>query len=155
MRTRITIAAAGLLLATLTACGSGGNDNANPAACKTALAENYRKAMADPDGPSASAPSACTGLGATTLKRLTGEVISEYLDSDQAAKDLGTALPTPSASVSVSPECRAWLEKELQDASDNIDGASGLEACGDLSEDELQAAIDQATEELSGQTSTP
>lgn len=155
MRTRITIAAAGLLLATLTACGSGGDDSADPAACKTALAENYRKAMADPSAPSASEPSACTDLEAKTLKRLTGEVIAEYLDSDQAAKDLGGAIPTPSESASVSPECRAWIEEELRDSSDSVDGASGLEVCGDLSEEELQAAIDQVTDDLTAPTASP
>jgi hypothetical protein len=72
---------------------SGGD----PVACKAALAENYRAAMADPDGPTQPAPVACIGLDEGTLMRLTGEVVSEYLDSPEADEDLGRALESATA----------------------------------------------------------
>lgn len=59
-----------------------------------------------------------------------------------------SALPTPSALPSVSPECRAWISKEIQDDSSSIDATAGYAACGDLSDDELQAAIDRVEREL-------
>ena len=107
-------------------------------------------------GPEQKRPAACVGLDAKTLEKITGQVINEYLDSDQASKDLGkafedgmkSAIPTPSASTGVSPECRAWIAKEIQDSSSSIDATAGYAACGDLSDDELQAAIDGVEKEL-------
>lgn len=127
---------------------TGGNATvADPAACKTALAANYRKAMADGgNGPEQKQPAACVGVDAKTLKKITGEVVSEYLDSDQASKDLASVVPTPSESVS--PKCRAWIAKEIQDSSSSIDSAAGYAACGDLSDDELKKAIDEVEKEL-------
>lgn len=136
----------------------GGGPLANRAMCKAALSDRYRKVMANGGKrPKASSPPACVGLDEKTLEQITGEVFSEYLKSDQAKTDVDkalkdgmeSALATPSASTSVSPECRAWIVKEIQDSSDSVDGASGLKACGDLSDAELQAAIDQVTKELS------
>lgn len=75
----------------------GGDQVANPAACKTAMAANYRKAMADPQAPSASQPPACVGLSQATLQRIVGEVVSEYLDSDQAKRDMDKALQSATA----------------------------------------------------------
>lgn len=154
-------AIASLLLAAplLAACSSGDKTTADPKACKTVLADNYRKAMANGGkGPDQKEPAACKGLDQKTLERITGEVLKEYMSSDQAKKDVNKAFEdsieqqasaTPSPSVSVSPECRAWIKKELQDSSDSVDGKTGVAACGDLSDDELQAAIDQVTKELS------
>jgi hypothetical protein len=133
------------------------DSSASPAACKTVLADNYRKVMADGGkGPEQKQPPECVGLDTKTLKRITGEVISEYLDSEQAKKDLGkafedgmaSALPTPSASASVSPECREWIGKELLDGSSSVDGTAGYAACGDLSDAEMQAAVDRVEKEL-------
>jgi len=59
--------------------------------------------------------------------------------------------PTPSPSLSVSPECRTWIKAELLDSTDDIDAGPGFRACGDLSDAELQAAIDQVTEELAAE----
>ena len=133
------------------------DSSASPAACKTVLASNYRKVMADGGkGPEQKQPPACAGLDTETLKKITGEVISEYLDSEQAQKDLGkafedgvaSAMATPSASASISPECREWIGKVLLDDSSKIDGAAGYAACGDLSDTEMQAAIDGVGKEL-------
>lgn len=74
--------------------------SASPAACKTALAANYRKAVADGgEGPQMGEPAACKGLDQATLERLTGEVVSEYLDSPEAKElfeqGLESAAPSP------------------------------------------------------------
>ncbi|WP_406202475.1 MULTISPECIES: hypothetical protein [unclassified Streptomyces] len=135
--------------------GSGGDESiADPTACKAKLTENYRRVMANgAKGPTPATPTACAGLNEKSLKRITGEVITEYLDSDQAAKDLAPALPSPSlpASADVSPECRTWIKAELLDDTEEIDATPGYDACGDLSGEELQAAIDAVAEELSAQ----
>jgi hypothetical protein len=136
---------------------NGSGPVADRSACKAALAANYRKAMAGGGkGPTASEPPACVGLDQKTLERITGEVVDEYLNSDQAKKDLGkafkdgmeSALATPPASTSVSPECRTWIKAELLDDTDEIDATPGYQVCGDLSDDELQAAIDAVEKQL-------
>ena len=133
------------------------DSSASPAACKRVLAANYQKAVADGGkGPDQKKPAACAGLDTKTLKKITGEVLSEYLASEQAEKDLGkafedgvaSAMATPSASASISPECREWIGKALLDDSSSVDGAAGYAACGDLSDAEMQAAIDGVGKEL-------
>ena len=62
-----------------------------------------------------------------------------------------TAVPTPSPSVSLSPECRTWIKAELLDNSEEIDSEAGARVCGGLSDDELSAAIEQVTDELSAE----
>ena len=59
--------------------------------------------------------------------------------------------PTPSPSLSLSPECRTWIKAELLDNSETIDSEAGVKVCGDLSDDELSAAIEQVTDELSAE----
>lgn len=130
----------------VTGCSRTGGDAtiADPAACKAALADNYRKAVAaGGKGPEEKRPAACVGLDAKTLETITGQVIGEYLDSSQAS-----AVPTPSVSAGVSPECRAWIAKELQDDSSTLDAAAGYKACGDMSDAKLQKAIDEVEKEL-------
>jgi hypothetical protein len=129
--------------------------SASPAACKRVLADGYRKVMANGGkGPEQKQPPECAGLDTKTLKRIMGEVLSEYLDSEQAKKDLGKAFEDgvasalPSASASISPECRKWIGKELLDGSSTVDGTAGYAACGDLSDAEMQAAIDGVEKEL-------
>ena len=51
----------------------------------------------------------------------------------------------------MSDECRAWIRSELLDGSEGIDATAGYGVCGDLSDSELQAAIDEVTEELSAE----
>ena len=57
----------------------------------------------------------------------------------------------PSPSLSLSPECRTWIKAELLDSSEEIDSEAGVKVCGDLSDAELSAAIEQVTEELSAE----
>ncbi|MET7651549.1 hypothetical protein [Streptomyces sp. NPDC005486] len=156
MRTRTTFTAAALLLAALTACGSD-NAKADPQACKTAMAKQLEQGVAAADStspqPTSSRPAACAGVDDATLKRLVGEVTTEWLDSDQADKAAEDALksvtpvPVPT-DAEISPECRTWIENELQDSSEDIDSTAGSDACGDLSEEELDQAIQDVTQDL-------
>jgi hypothetical protein len=74
------------------------DDEGDPAACKRALAVNYRDAVRAGDGAKQMpAPSSCKGLSEATLKRITGEVISEYLDSPEAVEDLERSMESAAA----------------------------------------------------------
>ncbi|MFJ8931561.1 hypothetical protein ACIRLA_33760 [Streptomyces sp. NPDC102364] len=69
-----------------------------------------------------------------------------------------TPAPTPTAAAATEPlpaDCRAWIEDELLDASETIDAGPGSEACGHLSETELDEAIDTVTDDLIEQGATP
>lgn len=135
----------------LTGCSHAGGSStiADPGACKSALADNYRKAVrAGGKGPAEKRPAACVGLDAKTLEKITGQVISEYLESDQASKDVASAIPTPSLSSGVSAKCRDWIAKEIRDSSSSIDATAGYAACGDVSEAQMQKAIDEVEKEL-------
>jgi hypothetical protein len=58
------------------------DDGGDPVACKQALAANYAEAVAaGPDAPSAAAPPSCSGLDQATLRRITDEVVTEYVGS--------------------------------------------------------------------------
>jgi hypothetical protein len=57
-------------------------------------------------------------------------------------------MATPSASASISPECREWIGKALLDGSSSIDGTAGYAACGEMSDAEMQSAIDGVGKEL-------
>ncbi|HEY9353664.1 MAG TPA: hypothetical protein VIP28_10450 [Nocardioides sp.] len=48
----------------------------------------------------------------------------------------------------MSEACRAWIRSELLDDSERIDATAGYGVCGDMSEAEFQAAIDEVTAEL-------
>lgn len=90
----------GVAIATKDGNDGGGDSFANPVACKTALAENYREAVAaGPDAPTASAPPACVGLDRAALERITGEVVAEFLESPEAEQlfedGLESGLPSP------------------------------------------------------------
>ncbi len=94
--------AVGLGVAALTK-NDGGQPTANPTVCKAELAANYRRTMANPGGPTASAPPACLGLDEATLERLVGEVVNEYLGSDQAKRDWERIFEEALASATASP----------------------------------------------------
>lgn len=148
-RTAIALLATACLAVTGCSRAGGNATIADPAACKSALADNYRKAVAaGGKAPEQKRPAACVGLDAKTLEKITGQVISEYLDSSQASKDLASAIPTPSVSAGVSKECREWIAKEIQDSSSSIDATAGYAACGDMSDAKLQKAIDEVEKEL-------
>lgn len=126
MRTRTTLTAVtALLIATLAACG-GTEAKADPQACKKALYDQYRDTVAaGDDAPESKKPAACDGVDGTTLQRLAGEAIKEYLASDDAEKAIDDAVegaiddvpwedvvPTPDASD---------LGKEFDDAKKKLD----------------------------------
>lgn len=81
-----------------------GGGPASADACKVALADNYRQARANgPDGPTLDAPAACAGVDAVTLRKLTGDVIAEYLDSPEADEDMRRAMESAMASAAGEP----------------------------------------------------
>ena len=151
-RTIAAALAAGLLLA-LTACSSSGNTKADPAACKAAMGKDLAAAIAAGDEAEQSKrPAACNGIDDKTAQRIAGELIAEQLGktTDDATS---SAEPEP-ATVPVSAECRAWIETELRSNSDAIDAAAGQSACSELTDDELDQAIDEVTNELIEQGAT-
>lgn len=78
-------------------------------------------------------------------------VVQSRDDGGSEAAPTVSATAEPSTSTSVSPECRTWIKAELLDKSETVDATPGYEACGDLSEDELQAAIDEVAAELTAE----
>ncbi|MEW2420456.1 hypothetical protein AB0911_07920 [Streptomyces nigra] len=78
-------------------------------------------------------------------------VLTRNDDSSPAPASTASSPPAPSPSATVSEACRTWIRTELLDDSDGIDATAGYGACGDLSDDELQTAIDEVTEELSAE----
>ncbi|MCM1943153.1 hypothetical protein NC239_33620 [Streptomyces sp. G3] len=74
-------------------------------------------------------------------------------DSDQdqvaSASTSTPAVSSPTATEAEVPdECRAWVRDEIMDDSEGIDGATGYGACGELSDGQLQAVIDEETEKI-------
>jgi len=129
----VAAAVAAFLLGGLIAsqAGDDGGPVADPAACKKALAVNYRKAMADPNAPSASAPSACARLDRATLERITGEVVSAYLDS-------ATPATAPSPRATGKAACRAAIKAQYVPGTAKLKGAPSTPAeCAGLSTDEV------------------
>jgi transcription elongation factor len=69
-----------------------------------------------------------------------------------------TTSSTPAASPSgtaITAECRAWIEGELLDSTDNIDATAGQAVCGDLSDEEMDQAIDDVTNDLMAEGAEP
>ncbi|MFJ9020791.1 hypothetical protein ACIRPU_12525 [Streptomyces sp. NPDC102259] len=164
MNTRTAACAALLALAALTGCSDTDSGSDDVAACKTAMAKQLEQGVAARTNaspmPTGSRPPACAGVDDATLTRLTGEVTTEWLDSDQADKVAEDALKsaTPAAvptGPEISADCRAWIERELLDSSDSIDATAGSSACGDMSDAELDAAIEAVTDDLVEQDATP
>ncbi|MGW9371181.1 hypothetical protein ACWGVR_14360 [Streptomyces xanthophaeus] len=82
MRTRTALVLLALL--PLTACSSA---EADEAACKAAMHEQYEAAVAT--GAQGQRPDDCKGVDDETLQRLSGEVITEQLNG----KGIGTPSP--------------------------------------------------------------
>jgi hypothetical protein len=152
---------AGAGIARLAHHGEGGGPVANPALCKAALTQESRRVMANGGkGPEASTPPACVGLDEKTLNRITSEVISEYLESDQGKKDMDkavkdgmeSALAAPSASTGVShgrAACKKAIKAQYEPGTAKLkDGARGRPAeCAGLSNDQLSRIVTSVIDE--------
>ncbi|MFE6483376.1 hypothetical protein ACFVGN_10640 [Streptomyces sp. NPDC057757] len=159
-RTAATVAL--LALAALTAgCSGDSGTLASPAACKKALAAQLQEAM--DSGKKGSQPEACQGLDAKTLEEVTGQVTADWLksdDADQAFTDamrdaFGDGIPVPEPTEPAEPtsagipvDCRAWLEDELLDPTDDIDATAGSSACSGLTDEEMNQAVEELTNDL-------
>ncbi len=151
MRRQLAAAAALIAFAApITACGS--DSKPDVAACKAALAKQLDTAVKAGDkAEEGSRPDECEGVNTATLQRLLGEVTEERVG--KAVEDgLSSAFPSVSAdALDITADCRAWIEGELQDDSSSLDATAGQDACGYMSEGELQQAIDQVTDDLMNQ----
>ncbi|MEE1779450.1 hypothetical protein ACIG8S_23575 [[Kitasatospora] papulosa] len=140
--TTAVLATAGILLA-LTGCSS---DTADPKACKAAMSKQADEAIAAGEAAEeGKRPQACVGVDAETLQRIAGELISEQ--TGKAAEDAVSTTPAPAGGIT--DECRAWIKDELLDATDTIDGTAGNSVCGDLTDAEMDQAIEDVTNDLS------
>lgn len=133
---RRAITAIPVLAALVLAGCSSPAAQADPAACKTAIAGQYQDAAAAGEGVPEEWPAGCEGVDDATAQRLTEEILTEALDAAEGG---------------VSPECRTWIKAELLDNGEDIDAASGYGACGGLSDEEMGRAIDEVTAELSAE----
>jgi hypothetical protein len=159
MHARTAACAALLALAAFTAGCSDGDDGAfaDEPGCRKALAVQLEDAMAKgDDAPEGKQPAACVGISTKTLKKITGELMAEQL-----GKSLASALPSATESTEsteptgITDDCRAWIEDELLDSSTSIDATPGYNACGHMSDAELDAAIEAVTNDLIEQDATP
>ncbi|MEU1474532.1 hypothetical protein [Streptomyces sp. NPDC005760] len=140
------------LAATLTACSSGSSSaDADPAACKAAMRKQLQDAIdAGASATPGTRPSECDGIAAKTLEKYAGELMA-----DQVGDALNSALPTDTTTTGVTPECRAWIERELRSTGGGINATEGYTVCGNLPEDELNQAIEDVTNSLLTATPTP
>lgn len=138
------------LTAALTACSSG-TAKADPAACKAAMRKQLQDGIAAGDKATpGTRPPQCSGIDDKTLQKFAADLMT-----DQIGKAVESALPTPTETSNITADCRAWIENELQDSSDSIDPTAGYDACGYMSTDELDQAIDTVTNDLMSATPTP
>ncbi|MFD4231179.1 hypothetical protein [Streptomyces sp. NPDC058545] len=154
MRTHTALAVAAITLLVLTGCGS--DTKADPAACKAAMTKAFDEAIAaGNEAKKSKSPAACDGVDNKTLQRIAGELIGDRAGkateeaTESAAPDVTTA--------QLSDECRAWIEDALLDTSGNIDAAAGYGACGAMSQEELDQAVEDVTDDLieRGATTAP
>lgn len=149
MRTRIVIAAASAALLTvplLTACSNGTTPvaapAADPAACKAAMAERLKDAIAVGDNATpATRPPQCRGIDSKTLQKFAGELIGDQFRKIDKSN--------------ITAACHAWIVKKLKDPSDSIDATPDYNPCGYLTEKGLDKAIDAVLGELMSATPTP
>ncbi|MER8004975.1 hypothetical protein [Streptomyces sp. NPDC094149] len=152
MKTRTAACAALLALtAALTACSTSSDTKADPAACKAAMRKQFQDAIAAGDTATPSTrPPQCNGVDAKTLQKFAADLMT-----DQLGKSVESAFPDDTETSNITADCRAWIEKELEDSSDSIDATAGYEACGYMSKDELDKAIDTVTNDLMSATPSP
>ncbi|MFD9651755.1 hypothetical protein [Streptomyces mirabilis] len=92
MRARTAAAIAVLLLAPLTACSSGG-DKADPAACKAAMAKQFKDA-AKGSAAENERPAACNGVDDKTVQKYVGEIMESEIGK-QVGDSLSSATAQP------------------------------------------------------------
>lgn len=152
MHARTALAATLLSLAALTGCSSSGDDTkADVAACETAMREQLQQAVdAGSTATPGTRPDECNGVSTKTLEQITGDLMTEQLGNA-----VESALPSATEPTGITDDCRAFIESELLDSSDSIDATPGYNACGDMSDAELDAAIEDVTNDLIEEDTTP
>lgn len=75
--------AAATAVIVLVALTSGDSARPDPAACKSAMNEQFAYAMKHPDAPEGKRPAACKGVPDKDVQRFASEIMSEYLDGAQ------------------------------------------------------------------------
>ncbi|HCA86360.1 MAG TPA: hypothetical protein DEQ61_13170 [Streptomyces sp.] len=98
-----------------------------------------------------------TGIGALFVFLVAVSVAGGDVDS---STDTSATAPKEQAAPAketeeLTEECRRWIEKELLDSSDDVDAESGYVECGDLSDEEMDRAIDGVTDDLMETGATP
>ncbi|MFI1524947.1 hypothetical protein [Streptomyces griseus] len=158
MRTRTALTAATVVLLALTGCSS--DEKPDTAACKAAMAAELKKnAAAGQTAQADDPPAVCTGVEKETLERIAGELVLEEGGKaveeslDETGEELADAVEDTASPASA--ECRAWIETELLDSTGSIDAASGVDVCGDLTNEELDQAIEDVTNDLMKEGATP
>jgi hypothetical protein len=146
MNTRTAACAVLLALtAALTACSSSdGVLKADPTACKAAMTKQFREGMAKgKDAPEGKRPAECEGVDDKTVQRYATEIMEKELP-----KAIASAMPDYTETTGITAACRDWIESELLDSSDDIDGTAGYGVCGDLTDEEMDQAIEDVTNDL-------
>ncbi|MFE3387339.1 hypothetical protein [Streptomyces anulatus] len=95
---------------------------------------------ADEEAADSKRPAACDEVDDKTLQRLAGEITT-----DKTGKFFGDT--AEGAAGQPSADCQAWIETELLSSGD-IDAASGADACGDLTDAQLDQAIEDVNNDL-------
>ncbi|MFI7291312.1 hypothetical protein ACIBRY_32385 [Streptomyces anulatus] len=143
MRTRYTLTTATVAaLLALTGCSSEPDPKPDIAACKTAMVKQVDEAIAaGEEAVDGKRPAACDGVDDKTLERLAGEITK-----DKTAEFFGDTPEDTTENVAgqLSADCRAWIETELV-SSGAIDAADGVDVCGDLTDAEMDQAIEDVT----------
>lgn len=97
MNTRIAACTALLALtAALTACSSGSDSTADPAACKAAMTKQFKNAIAAGDKATpGTRPDACNGVDDKTVQKYAAEIMQKEIGDavDKNLKGLETAQP--------------------------------------------------------------
>ncbi len=152
MHARTAACAALLTLAALTAgCSSDDATKADVASCKTAMREQLQDGInAGNTATPGTRPSQCDGVDDKTLQKLASDLMTEQL-----GKAVESALPDATEPAGLTADCRAWIESELLDSTDSIDATPGNDACGDMTDAERDAAIEDVTNDLLEQDATP
>ncbi|MFJ2000275.1 hypothetical protein [Streptomyces chartreusis] len=75
-------------------------------------------------------------------------LLSKSDDSPDHAAAAPPASSAPPTEATVTAECRAWVKDELMDGSESLDAEAGYSACGDMSEAQWDAVMDEVTKDI-------